>query len=148
MPEAPVLIAALVIAAIWGVYLFPSIAGHRKNTPLSSAEQFDRWTHVMADVQRRGEARGNATVRDVVRARRRRALALLGSLAAVTLAVAFWQGSVGWLLVNLVADALLVWYVGMLLQVKQHQAARSARRHAADRPHDADDPQVRVVVRR
>jgi len=148
MPEAPVLIAALVIAAIWGVYLFPSIAGHRRNTPLSSAEQFDRWTHVMADVQRRGEEAGAAGVRDVVRARRRRSLLVLGTVAAVTLAVAFWQGSVVWLVVNLLADALLVWYVGMLVQLRQREAARSARRHAASRPHDADDPQVRIVAGR
>lgn len=148
MPEAPVLIAALVIAAIWGVYLFPSIAGHRKNTPLSSAEQFDRWTHVMADVQRRGEPVSPSPVRDVVRARRRRVLGVLVGLVVTSLAVAFWEGSVVWLLVNLFFDALLVWYIGMLLQVKQRQAARSAVRHAADRPHDADEPQVRIVAGR
>lgn len=148
MPEAPVLIAALVIAAIWGVYLFPSIAGHRRNTPLSSAEQFDRWTHVMADVQRRGEPAVATPTRDIIRSRRRRSLLVLGSLAGVTLVVAFWQGSVAWLIVNLVADALLVWYIGMLIQVRHREDARSALRHAASRPHDADEPPVRIVAGR
>lgn len=146
MVDAPILIAALVIATIWGIYLFPSLFGHRRNAPLSSTEEFDRWTHVMADVQRRDVANRRAGGRDVVRARRRRTLLVLGTLAAATLAIAYWQGSIPWLLGHLTVDALLAWYLGMLMQIRQREAERTAREHLIRRPNDADEPQVRIVA--
>ncbi|GIU91841.1 MAG: hypothetical protein KatS3mg011_0747 [Acidimicrobiia bacterium] len=147
MPEAPVLIAALVIATIWGIYLFPSVFGSRRDAPLSSTEEFDRWTHLMADVQRRGYSKPRVTARNVVRARRRRTLAVLIGLAVITLVLAYVRGSVGWLLANLLVDALIAWYVGMLLQLKQREAARAAAVHAAERRPEADTP-VRIVAGR
>lgn len=145
MVEAPVLIAALVIATIWGIYLFPSIFGSRRDAPLSSTEEFDRWTHHMADVQRRGYSARRATARDVVRTRRRRALAALIAGAVATLAVAYWQGSIAWLLVHLLFDAGIAWYVGMLLQLKQRQMARAADLHAVQET-DHGDRQIRIVA--
>jgi len=146
MLEAPVLIAALVIATIWGIYLFPTVFGSRKNAPLSSTEEFDRWTHVMADVQRRGYSARQSSARDIVRARRRRALAVLAGLAVITLGAAYWFSSIGWLLVHLLVDAVIAWYVGMLLQVKQREALRSADRYATEHLPQAEDPQVRIVA--
>lgn len=144
--EAPLLIALLVLATIWGIYLFPSLFGGRRDTPLSSTEEFDRWTHIMADVQRRGFSANRASARDVVRARRRRALLVLGALALGSLAAAYVLKSVGWLLIHLTIDGLIAWYLGMLMQVRQQRVERAARHHEVDRPHDADVPPVRVVA--
>lgn len=146
MNIAPLLIAALVLAAIWGIYLFPSISGGRREAPLNSTEDFDRWTHLMADVQRRAIASSQVTSRDVARARRRRALVVLVVLAVATLVAAYAFSSVAWLLGHLVVDAVIAWYIGMLLQLRQRQQLRSATLHEATRPHDADAPPVRIVA--
>lgn len=146
MTTAPFLIAALVLATIWGIYLFPSISGGRKEAPLNSTEDFDRWTHLMADVQRRAVSPQRLTRRDVARTRRRRTLAALAVLALGTLVAAYAFSSVGWLLGHLVIDAVIAWYIGMLMQIRQRQQMRSASRHVATRPHDADEPPVRIVA--
>ena len=147
MPNiAPLLIAALVLAAIWGIYLFPSISGGRKEAPLNSTEDFDRWTHLMADVQRRAVSQTSMSSRDLARARRRRTLAVLGVIAVATLVAAYAFSSVAWLLGHLAVDAVIAWYIGMLLQLRQRQQMRSATRHEATRPHDADEPPVRIVA--
>lgn len=146
MEVAPILIGALVVAAIWGIYLFPQLSGGRRNAPISSTEEFDRWTHIMADVQRRSYSSGQPSVRDVVRARRRRALTIMIVLAVATLVLSYMQSSVGWLLAHLTVDAVIAWYIGMLMQVRQQHAARSAQLHSVTRPHDADEPPVRIVA--
>lgn len=146
MLTAPFLIAALVLATIWGIYLFPSISGGRKEAPLNSTEDFDRWTHLMADVQRRAMTPSRVTARDVVRTRRRRALGVLVILAVATLVAAYATKSIGWLLVHLTVDAAIAWYVGMLMQVRQQREARAAQTHVESRPTDADAPQVRIVA--
>ena len=48
--HASLIVALLVIATVWGFYLLPSLMGDRRDAPLSSTEQFDRWTSLMADV--------------------------------------------------------------------------------------------------
>lgn len=146
MLTAPFLIAALVLATIWGIYLFPSITGGRKEAPLNSTEDFDRWTHLMADVQRRAMNPSRVTARDVVRSRRRRALAVLVTLAVATLVTAYATRSIGWLLGHLTVDAVIAWYIGMLMQVRQQREARAAETHVQTRPTDADEPQVRIVA--
>lgn len=144
--EAPFLIAALLLVTIWGIYLFPSLFGRRRDAPLSSTEEFDRWTHVMADVQRRGVSVNQASARDLIRLRRRRALVALVTVAVATLAFSYLYRSVGWLLLHLAIDALLAWYIGMLMQVRQQRAIRVANTHLSTRPADADEPPVRVVA--
>jgi Flp pilus assembly protein TadB len=134
------------ILGIWGVYLFPSFFGKRRNAPLNSTEEFDRWTHVMADVQRRSYTARRSNARDVIRARRRRALAGLIVVAAAALVVSFTTGNVWWLVAHLVVDALIAAYVGLLLHVKQQQAVRVAHHHLMERPANADEPQVRIVA--
>jgi hypothetical protein len=146
MLTAPFLIAALVLATIWGIYLFPSITGGRKEAPLNSTEDFDRWTHLMADVQRRAMTPNRVTARDVVRSRRRRALVVLSLLAVGTLVTAYTTQSIGWLLIHLTVDAAIAWYIGMLMHVRQQREARAARAHEETRPTDADAPQVRIVA--
>jgi hypothetical protein len=146
MLTAPFLIAALVLATIWGIYLFPSISGGRKEAPLNSTEDFDRWTHLMADVQRRAMTPSRVTARDVVRSRRRRAIAVLILMAVGTLVTAYVTKSIGWLLFHLTIDALIAWYIGMLMQVRSAREARAAVTHVANRPTDADEPVVRIVA--
>lgn len=145
MADAPLLIAALVILTIWGIYLFPSLFGRRRNAPLNSTEEFDRWTHVMAEVQRRSYSSRRVSTRDTIRARRRRALIVLIGAAAVMLVLAFVTKSVWWLVGHLATDALIAAYVALLLQVKQQKAARVAEHHVLIRPNDADEPPVRIV---
>jgi hypothetical protein len=146
MADAPLLIAALVILTIWGIYLFPSLFGRRRNAPLNSTEEFDRWTHVMADVQRRSYTSGGVSTRDGIRARRRRALTVLVGMAVGFLVLAFVTKSVWWLVGHLAVDALLAAYVGLLLQMKQQRAERVAQHHVMVRPNDADEPPVRIVA--
>ena len=140
----PILIALLVILFIWGMYLLPHLRGGRGEAPITSTERFDQWTHVMAEVQRRDQPLGRT--KEAVRIRRRRSLIALVGLAAVTIVVAVVTWSLNWLLVNLAVDAVLAWYVGMLLQVKQREATKVAVRHLATRPADADAPPVRIVA--
>lgn len=146
MLTAPFLIAALVLATIWGIYLFPSISGGRREAPLNSTEDFDRWTHLMADVQRRSMNPSRVTARDIVRARRRRALGALAVLAIGTLVASYTLKSISWLLVHLTVDAAIAWYIGMLMQVRSQREARAAKTHVATRPTDADEPPVRIVA--
>jgi molybdenum cofactor biosynthesis protein MoaC len=146
MLTAPFLIAALVLATIWGIYLFPSISGGRKEAPLNSTEDFDRWTHLMADVQRRAMTPSRVTARDVVRSRRRRALVAWSSSRSVRWRLHTPCKSIGWLLVHLTIDAVIAWYIGMLMQVRHQREARAAETHVANRPTDADAPQVRIVA--
>lgn len=146
MPDAPLLIAALVILTIWGIYLFPTFFGRRRNAPLNSTEEFDRWTHVMADVQTRSYNSPRLSTRDAVRVRRRNALTALVTIAFGTLATAFMTKSVWWLVGHLAVDAMVAAYVAVLLQMKQQKAARVARHHAVVRPSDADEPPVRIVA--
>ncbi len=146
MMDAPILIAALVIATIWGVYLFPQLFGRNSSAPLNSTEEFDRWTHVMADVQRRTYSSNRVTARDSIRARRRRALTVLVGLAVATLSLAILLHSTVWLVVHLAVDALIAVYVGVLLQMKQRKAGRMAHEHLVERPHDADQIPVRIVA--
>lgn len=146
MPDAPLLIAALVILTIWGIYLFPTFFGRRRNAPLNSTEEFDRWTHVMADVQSRSYAAGRISTRDAVRTRRRRALSVLVGFAVFSLVIAFATQSVWALVAHLAIDAMVAAYVGVLLQMKQQKAVRVAQHHAVVRPNDADEPPVRIVA--
>lgn len=146
MNEAPLLIAALVILAIWGTYLFPAFFGRRRSAPLNSTEEFDRWTHVMADVQNRTYAASTAGTRQSVRARRRAVLTVLVAIAVVTLGLSFVTGSVWWLVAHLAVDAMIAAYVALLLQVKSQRDARVAHEHVASRPHDADEPPIRIVA--
>lgn len=144
---ASLIVALLVIATVWGFYLFPSIIGDRRDAPLSSTEQFDRWTSLMADVQRRQYNANASSTRLTVRSRRRRALALLVGLAVATLAVAWWQNSMNWLLVHLAADVLLALYIAVLVQLRQARQYHLAVDTLPDRQAVRQETQVRVIAR-
>lgn len=143
--QTSVIIGLLLIGAVWAVYLLPSLFGDRGNAPMNSTEEFDRWTHLMADVQKRPSQNGRTT-RSVVRSRRRRTLALLGIAALATLALAVIQSSMAWLLVNLFVDSLVVLYVVALAQMKRRRQNRLKVTHVSERPAEWEEPQVKVIA--
>lgn len=143
---ASLIVALLVIATVWGFYLLPSLMGDRRNAPLSSTEQFDRWTSLMADVQRRQYSASMSSSRVTVQARRRRVLTGLSALAGLTLAVAWWQNSLTWLLVHLAVDVLLGLYVAVLVQLRQRREYRVATTYLPERQAEREETQVRVIA--
>ena|SRR5665811_521962 len=143
---ASLIVALLVIATVWGFYLLPSLMGDRRDAPLSSTEQFDRWTSLMADVQRRQYSATSASSRVTVRARRRRVLSGLVGLAVVTVAVAWWQNSLTWLLIHLAVDVLLGLYVAVLVQLRQRREYRVATTHLPERQAERQENQVKVIA--
>jgi hypothetical protein len=142
----PIIVAGLVIAAVWGLWLLPGILGERRTTPVNSTEEFDRLTRMMAEVRREGYDAQRASVRDTVRMRRRRTTAVLIVLAVVTAMAAWRLQSLNWLLVHLGIDACLAWYIAMLSQLRQRHAARLASRYFTEGP-DWDESRVRVINR-
>ncbi|MFP3913406.1 MAG: hypothetical protein ACLFWM_00900 [Actinomycetota bacterium] len=144
---ASLIVALLVIATVWGFYLLPSLMGDRRDAPLSSTEQFDRWTSLMADVQRRQYNASISSKRLSVRARRRRVLTTLIVMALGTLAMAWWRDSLVWLLVHLAVDVLLALYVAMLIQIRQNHQYRVALDTLPDREAERHETQVRVIAR-
>ena len=141
----PVIVAGLLLAAVWGLYLLPGAFGDRRRTPINSTEEFDRITRVMADAQRRNYDAKLSTARDQSRIRRKRVLVVLVLIAVATLVVAWRRQSLNWLLFHIALDACLAWYVAMLSQVKQKHAAELARH---DGVRQWDESPVRVVSER
>jgi hypothetical protein len=144
--EASVIVGLLLIAAVWSVYLLPSVFGDRQNAPKNSTEEFDRWTHLMADVQKRPYNRRAVGQRDIIRLRRRRTIGVLVALALVTAALALWQNSLPLLLVHLFVDSLIALYVAALAQMKQQRQWRLKVTHVSERPTEWDEPQVKIVA--
>lgn len=143
--ETSVIVGLLLIAAVWSVYLLPSVFGER-NAPSTSTEEFDRWTHLMADVQKRSYNRGLVTQRDVIRQRRRRATTVLILVAAATAVLAWWANSLPLLLFHLFIDSLLVLYLAALAQMRRQRQTRLMVTHVSERPTEWDEPQVRVIA--
>ena len=139
-----VIIGLLVIAAIWSVYLLPSVFGDRRNAPLNSTEEFDRWTNLIADVQKRPYSKGEVGQRDVIRLRRRRAMAILVGLALAIAALAWWQNSLALLLLQLFVDSLIALYVAALAQMKQRRQWRLKVSHVSEP--EWEEPRIRVIA--
>lgn len=144
--DTPLIIAALVIVAIWAVYLLPSLFGERSSAPISSTEEFDRWTHSMAHVQKQSAAELAASHKDQIRTRRRRTLASLAVLAGGCIAAWAYLGSVAWLLVGLFFGSLIILYAVALAQMKQRRLQRLKVTHVSERPTEWEEPQVRVIA--
>ncbi|MCI0545418.1 MAG: hypothetical protein L0Z49_13410 [Actinobacteria bacterium] len=145
--ETSVIVGLLVIAGIWSVYLLPVVFGERRDAPLSSTEEFDRWSHSIANVQKHSVAELAASRRDVVRQRRRRTLGGLTVLTTISVFLAWRQGSLPWLLGSLFFASLIVLYLVVLSQMKQRRNLRLKVSHVAERPSEWEEPQVRVIAR-
>lgn len=145
--DTPLIIAALVIVAIWAVYLLPSIFGERGNTSsISSTEEFDRWSHSMAHVQKHSAADLAASHKDRVRTRRRRTLGVLAVLAVAGFGAGFYFGTMAWTLVGAFFTSLIVLYIAALAQMKQRRLQRLKVSHVAERPTEWEEPQVKVIA--
>lgn len=144
--DTPLIIGALVIGAIWAVYLLPSVFGERSSAPISSTEEFDRWTHSMAHVQKQSAADLAASHKDRVRVRRRRTLTILSLLAVASFFLSFQNGSVAWLLIGLFLASLIALYVAALTQMKQRRLQRLKVSHVSERPTEWEEPQVKVIA--
>lgn len=142
----PLIVAALVIGAIWAVYLLPTVFGERGSASISSTEEFDRWTHSMAHVQKHTAADLAASHKDQIRTRRRRTLMTLAVLAVVGFIAAAYFGSLPWLLTGLLFTTLFVLYVTALAQMKQRRLQRLKVTHVSERPTEWDEPQVKVIA--
>ncbi|REK23925.1 MAG: hypothetical protein DWQ40_01745 [Actinobacteria bacterium] len=146
MLEAPLIVGLLVIAAVWSIYLLPSFFGDRREAAMHSAEEFDRFTHLMADVQKRPRSSIVPESRNHVRARRRIVLMFLAGAAVVTGGIALWQMSLVWLLVHLFVDGLLFLYIAALAQVKQRRQERLKVTHVSEQRPDFEEPQIKVIA--
>lgn len=144
--ETPLIVGLLVIAAVWSIYLLPSVFGERREASLHSAEEFDRFTHLMADVQKRPRSSIVPESRNTVRGRRRVVLTVLAVLAVTAGAMALWQMSMAWLLIHLFVDGLLFLYIAALAQVKQRRQYRLKVSHVSDQRPDFEEPQIRVIA--
>ena len=147
----------LLIAGVWAAFLLPPAIENRRRSPLSSTEQFSKLTHHLGrardgntdtpEVAAAHEALAAGVERDDVLVRRQRILIGLGSLVAITLVAAIAARSVQMLALNLIADAGLVWYVMMLLQIKSRQATATSVVDIRPLP-ASETPQFRVISNR
>ncbi|MCZ6630605.1 MAG: hypothetical protein O7D28_04570 [Actinobacteria bacterium] len=143
--ETSVIVGLLVIAAVWSVYLLPVVFSDRREGSINSTEEFDRWSHSMADVQRHTAADLATSSRGVIRLRRRRTLVSLIGLTTVSLGLAWFTDSMAWLLVGLFFVSLVGLYMAVLTQMTKRRAARLKVTHVAERPAELEEPQIRVI---
>ncbi len=144
--DTSVIIGLLVIAAVWSVYLLPVVFGDRRDAPLHSTQEFDRWSHVVADVQRHSPLELAKNGRDVIRRRRRRTLGVLLVATLASFGYAWYANSLIWLLVGLLLSSLVMLYVAALAHMKQRRLQRLEVTHVAERPTEWEEPQIRVIA--
>jgi len=144
--ETSVIVGLLVIAAVWSVYLLPVVFGERRDAPLHSTQEFDRWSHTMAHVQRQTALELARSGRDTIRRRRRRTLGGLVVLTAVSFGYAWYVNSLAWLLIGLFLASLVLLYIAVLAQMKQRRMRRLEVTHVAERPSEWEEPQIRVIA--
>ncbi len=143
------LVVILAIGLVWAAFLVPPILNSRRETPLASTAEYNRIAARLSGIQ--AAMPGPRATRSGVLVRRRRILIALVSLAVASLAYAIMVGSIPVLLLNLVVDGALAWYVAMLLQIKQsrtltHLPAVVDLADATPAPVEVDRPAVRVVA--
>ncbi len=143
--ETSVIVGLLVIAGVWAVYLVPQLFGERREA-MGSTEEFDRWTHSMAYVQKRTASDLASSRRDVIQYRRRRALFILGGLATVSLVGAWYVNSLPLLLTGAFFVSLTALYLMLLAQMNQRRNLQMKVTHVAERPSEWEEPQIRVIA--
>ena len=92
----------LVVIAAWGAFLLPEVIGSRKSAPLTTTQEFNRWTTRIASVQR--PAGPQDVARNRVLIRRRRILYLLFAAAIASLAAAILLSAPSMLIAHIVID--------------------------------------------
>jgi hypothetical protein len=110
------ILAFLIIAGVWAVFLLPSRLEGDKSASIRSTRSFARSNDLLASVALRSADEVRAT--SGARRRRRRVVAFLGSGALGSLGVAVMTGSTLWLGLTIVFDILLAGFVTALLQAR------------------------------
>lgn len=131
----------LVIAAVWGLFLLPSLVESRREAPLASTQRYDEVAGRLSMAQRT-----NATGRNSPQAtaRRRRTL-VLSSLVAVGTLVAFIVTRQIWVLaVHVVVDAFIAWFVAMLVQLRRQEQQVAVALHGTQS--GGQSHEVRVIA--
>jgi hypothetical protein len=150
--EPGIIVLFVVLAGVWGAFLFPEVFASRKEAPLNTTEEFGRWTSKLASVQGRTARRRNRALLEANRNRvlvRRRLMLILLLLSAVgTLVAALMTGSRTILYVHIAIDAAVACYVAMLVQIKQRRRLESAQLQEPEAPADDAAPRIRVVASR
>jgi hypothetical protein len=149
MPELIIILVIILIifgiAGAWAAFLLPSIFSFRRSSPVDSAREFEILAARLNTVGRR-PGPGSALTKRRVMMRRRRALISLIVLAVVTLAVAIWLQSIVLLVVHLAVDAVIAWFVSMLIQIRQRREAQFVVDISDEAIHEPVEPQVRIVA--
>jgi len=145
----------LLIAGVWAAFLLPQAFANRRLSPMSSTEEFSKLTRQLGkardlstdspEVMALQAAVANGVDRHRVLARRRRILIALASIVIGTLIAAIAFGNVQLLLLNLLADAGLIWYVVMLLQIKARQVEPTTVVDIRPLEMAGERPQFRVI---
>ncbi|MEX1280988.1 MAG: hypothetical protein AB1Z57_03995 [Acidimicrobiia bacterium] len=135
------IIFVLVIAAVWGLFLLPSLIEARREAPLTSTKRYDQMAARLSVPQTQASPVNRARAS----ARRRRTLIVAGLLAAGTLAAAIITANVWVLVAHLVIDAFLAWYVAMLVQLRKQEHRVALARRVQEAPVEST-PQVRVIA--
>lgn len=143
--DTSIIVGLLVIAGVWAVYLMPRFFGDRRDAPMNSTEEFDRWTHSMAYVQKQNPDELANKQRDLIQTRRRRTMVALGGLTALSLFGAWYFNSMPFLLVALFFGSLMALYMLLLAQIKQRRQQALKVTHVAERTSEWEEPQVRVI---
>lgn len=142
MKEAAIILIIFGIAGAWAAFLLPSVFSFRRSSPVDSAREFERLAARLNTVGG-GTSIEPMLTRQRAVARRRRALIILVGLAAVTLVAAIVRHSTVLLGVHLAVDAVLAWFVSMLIQLRQRRAAGFV---VDVRDEEPADQQVRIVA--
>ena len=150
--EPGIIVLFVVLAGVWGAFLFPEVFASRKEAPLNTTEEFGRWTSKLASVQGRTARRRNRALleanRNRVLARRRIMLVLLLLAAVGTLVAALMTGSRTLLYVHIAIDAAVACYVAMLVQIKQRRRMELAQFGEPEAAADETSARIRVVASR
>ena len=148
----------LLIAGVWAAFLLPPALANRRLSPISSTEEFSKLTRQLGKVRdAQTDAPEIAVIRDAadagvdrdrVLARRRQILVALAVIVVTTLVGAIAAGNVQLLLLHLLADAAIVWYIVMLLQIKARQTAALTVVDIRPFPTSENRPQFQVLSNR
>lgn len=143
--DTSIIVGLLVIAGVWAVYLMPRFFGDRRDAPLNSTEEFDRWTHSMAYAQRMTPGDLANKRRDLIHSRRRRTMMALGGLTALSLFGAWRLSSLPLLVVSLFFGSLIALYMTLLAQIEQRRRQALKVTHVAQRKSEWEESRVRVI---
>lgn len=109
------------VAVVWALFLIPGWCADRANQTLGaprSGSESGSSAMVERALARSGDAGATVAYREAVLARRRQVVSVLLGAAVASLAGWFILNSLWMLLIHVIVDAVLVWYIVMLRRVQ------------------------------